>query len=401
MLDPTSVEAGVMPGDEKTSTEIAERASSQQYAVEVMPLMNDEEIRRTWRVSQALAASGMFKDARQAEQAFAKILLGRDLGLSPTQAMTGINIVEGKPEIAAVTLASFVRRRDGYEYKVVEHTVEKCSIEFIVDGEVRGVSEFTMEDAEKAELTKPTRSGHPSNYVKYPRNMLFARAMSNGIKWFVPEVTRGIPVYHEGEVYQAAIEAPRAAAEAMQLPAELAELVQRAHAIDSRTWRANEVGARLPLPTDDSYQAAVDGLVREIKAWLDENEPQEAEVVSDDDAPDGDSEGEGGLSATVQAEVDSIDAAEAEAGQSIEDVENGDAATAAQERYDNDREWHDKVQVLLNRRLDLDAAGDDVEGDQAARILEELEKVERELDHLGVPRGWLPKTDGSAPGAGA
>jgi hypothetical protein len=71
--------------------------------------MTDGEIDRLFRVAKALAMSGMFKDARQAEQAFAKILLGRDLGLSPTQAMTGIHIVEGKPEIAATTLAGFIK----------------------------------------------------------------------------------------------------------------------------------------------------------------------------------------------------------------------------------------------------------------------------------------------------
>ena len=34
-----------------------------------------------------------------------------------------------------------------------------------------------------------------SGWVKYPRNMLFARAMSNGVRWFAPEATGGLPVY--------------------------------------------------------------------------------------------------------------------------------------------------------------------------------------------------------------
>lgn len=177
-----------------TSTDLEHRAPALPAPI------TDREINRSWRVAKALAMSGMFKDARQAEQAFAKILMGRDLGLSPTQAMTGIHIVEGKPEVAAVTLAYFIRARDGYDYKVVEHTDKTCSIEFVVDGESRGVSTFTIEDAQTAGLTRPTKNGAPSNYSKFARNMLWSRAMSNGVKWYLPEVLSGVPVYYDGEI---------------------------------------------------------------------------------------------------------------------------------------------------------------------------------------------------------
>jgi hypothetical protein len=36
--------------------------------------------------------------------------------------------------------------------------------------------------------------------AKFPRNMLFARAMSNGVKWYCPDVTSGVTVYSEGEI---------------------------------------------------------------------------------------------------------------------------------------------------------------------------------------------------------
>lgn len=179
--------------EEITPKEVATRVAT--AVIGPMPLLTNDEISRTWRVASALAASGMFKDARQAEQAFAKILLGRDLGLSPTQAMTGIHIVEGKPEIAAVTLASFVQRLPDYDYRIREHDEQHCKIEFFYDEESLGFSEFTMAHAQQAGLVKDR-----SPWVKHPRNMLFARAMSNGVKWLVPEATGGIPVYHEGEV---------------------------------------------------------------------------------------------------------------------------------------------------------------------------------------------------------
>lgn len=168
--------------------------------------MSDEELGRTIRIATDLAKSQLFPDAQTAHAAFAKILLGRDLGLSPTQALTGIYIVEGKPQIAAVTLAGFVRRTPGHDYRITEHTDEACSIDFIIDGEVVGTSRFTMADRERAGLRLVGSKGGPTNWAKYPRNMLFARAMSNGVKWYMPEVTGGVPVYYEGEILEGTAE---------------------------------------------------------------------------------------------------------------------------------------------------------------------------------------------------
>jgi hypothetical protein len=367
MSDPTSADADVMPGDAASAQEIVAR-NNEPYAVEVMPLMQDDEIRRTWRVAKALAASGMFKDARQGEQAFAKILLGRDLGLSPTQAMTGIHIVEGKPEVAAVTLASFVRRREGHDYKILEHTNELCSIEFLVDGESRGISTFTQADAEAGLLNLPTSSGHPSNYVKFPRNMLFARAMSNGVKWFVPECTGGIPVYFEGEIQPEPVNGHGAAAgggpTGPAMPEHLAALVARAVAVDSSQWRETELAARLPLPGDDGYDNAVGKLAEELTGWLDENEPTDADVVPE--------------------------------GEDVADRAGQEVAGALQARWDADPEWRDQVEPVLDRYGNLETALDLAvemgEDKNAEAIRGELKDVADQLDALEVPLGWWPET---------
>jgi hypothetical protein len=158
-----------------------------------------------YRLGRGLAASGMFKDARQADQAFAKLIFGRDLGLSATQAMTDIHIIEGKPEMSANLQASKVKASGRYDYTVDELTPERCQLSFYelarapmamrATRELLGVSEFTIEDAQRAGLVKDK-----SPWVKYPRNMLFARAMSNGVAWYCPDVMNGIRVYAEGEL---------------------------------------------------------------------------------------------------------------------------------------------------------------------------------------------------------
>jgi hypothetical protein len=107
--------------------------------------------------------------------------------------MTGINIIKGKVSLSAVAMATVLKRTDKYDYKVLENTEVACEIEYFQNGESIGKSRFTFEDAKRAGLEKK------DNYKKYPRNMLFARAMSNGIRWYAPDVLGG-PTYTPGEL---------------------------------------------------------------------------------------------------------------------------------------------------------------------------------------------------------
>lgn len=199
-----------------------------------MVTMSTDEINRLWRIAKLLYDSKMFKNVTQAEQAFAKILLGRDLGITPIQALTGIDLVRGNLQMRAVLLASFVRQHPDYDYKVLEHTEEKCSIEFrrFFDGswEAMGVSTFTVEDAKKAGLVRPD-----SAWTTVPRNMVFARAMSNGAKWWCPDVLGGVPVYTEGDfISDAQVVTNESQAPAI-LPAAVEEVLKRAKALGHRS----------------------------------------------------------------------------------------------------------------------------------------------------------------------
>jgi len=82
-------------------------------------------------------------------------------------------------------IAATVKGSGKYDYKVKLMDEKICSIDFYQGTEMIGNSAFTIEDAKKA-LTK--------NIDKFPKNMLFARAISNGVKWFCPDVFSG-PVY--------------------------------------------------------------------------------------------------------------------------------------------------------------------------------------------------------------
>ena len=154
-----------------------------------------------------LAKSGYFADAKTASEAVVKVLYGREIGLGPVASMVGIHIIEGKPSLGAISMATLIRRSGRYEYKVREHTDTACTIEFfdveVEDGKrslhLIGPSRYTIEDAKQAGLYERSGpKGGPGNWKKVPKNMLFARAMSNGVKWYCADVFGG-PVYDEDE----------------------------------------------------------------------------------------------------------------------------------------------------------------------------------------------------------
>lgn len=180
------------------------------------------------QLGQVFAKSGFFSDVREEAQAIVKIMAGGELGFPPITSMTGIYIVKGKVSLSANLMAARVKSSGKYDFRVKEMSATKCAIEFFQNGESIGVSDFTIEDAKKAGT---------QNIDKFPRNMLYARAMSNGCKWFCPDIFAGgiytpeelgAPVNEDGEVIEMAVapaRTPLRAAPAKTIEPEQGELL--------------------------------------------------------------------------------------------------------------------------------------------------------------------------------
>jgi len=138
------------------------------------------------RMGAVFVKSGFFADTRDAAQAIVKIMAGRELGIAPIAAMTGIHIISGRPALGANLIATKIKASGKYDYFVKQNSATVCEIEFFQHGEPIGNSVFTIDDARKAGT---------KNLDKYPRNMLFARALSNGAKWYCPDAFAGIAAY--------------------------------------------------------------------------------------------------------------------------------------------------------------------------------------------------------------
>jgi len=145
-------------------------------------------------LGRVLAASGYFDDARDAAQAVVKVLAGAELGFGPIAAMTGIFIVKGRVTLGANLMAASIKRHPSYDYRIRDLSGEQAAVTFFEHGAEVGTSEFSMEDARRAGLASN------ENWKKYPRNMLLWRALSNGAKFFCPDVFAGAPVYTPDEL---------------------------------------------------------------------------------------------------------------------------------------------------------------------------------------------------------
>lgn|GEM_PF-2124918 len=134
------------------------------------------------------------------------IAMGRDLGLNAALSLQLIHIIGGKPALSAGARATFLAQA-GYSWRPVVHTDKQCTLRFYyrgdgmtdVDGKPLDVT-ITMEDAEKAGWVQNSRGNNKvGNYDKVPKNMLFARVISNFHRWYAPHVV-GAQVYDAGEI---------------------------------------------------------------------------------------------------------------------------------------------------------------------------------------------------------
>lgn len=159
-----------------------------------LAVIQPDELEVIQRAARMLAVSNYFDGKGDNPQAIAmiatKILAGREMGFGPFASANGIHIIQGRPSVGANLMASAVKSSGRYNYRVKEMTADKCAIEFLErEGDKwvsLGISEFTRADAVAA---------NTKNLTTFPRNMFFARAMSNGVRWYCPDVFSGNAVY--------------------------------------------------------------------------------------------------------------------------------------------------------------------------------------------------------------
>ena len=144
-----------------------------------------EALREPMAVGEVFAKSGMFPDVKSQAQAVVKILAGKELGLSPFESMASVYVVNGKLALTSKAMSGLIKRSKEYDYVIKKLDDTECTVDIVSAGELVGSTTFTYKDAAKAGLV------NKDNWKNYPKNMLFARAISNAARFYCPEVISG------------------------------------------------------------------------------------------------------------------------------------------------------------------------------------------------------------------
>jgi len=142
-------------------------------------------------LANVIAGSRDFPDVRTPEKAAVRILAGREMGVGPIASVIGIRVQAGRVSMDATLMAGCIKRSGRYDYKITAHTNDVCAMVFFENGEPAGESAFSLADAKTAGLAAK------DTWRQYPRNMMFARALSNGARWYCPAIFGGAIYTHE------------------------------------------------------------------------------------------------------------------------------------------------------------------------------------------------------------
>ena len=143
----------------------------------------------------AIAASGLF-GMKTPEQALVLMALCESEGLHPIRAAQDYHIINGRPSMRAEAMMSRFQAAGGV-IRWLENTDARCSAVFSHPSSPDPVTiDWDLERAKKAELLKPQafgpNAGKTSMWEKYPRAMLRARVISEGIRTVYPGVLSGM-----------------------------------------------------------------------------------------------------------------------------------------------------------------------------------------------------------------
>lgn len=189
-------------------------------------------------MADVIVKSGLFPAFKNRESAAAMMLLCRAKGLDPMTAVERYHIVQGRPVMRAdAMLGEFVRMGGRVEWHRRDDTEASATFSHPQGGSV--TVSWTIEQARKAKLTGK------DIWNQYPRQMLHARCVSEGVRSVLPGATNGLYTPEEAMQMEPVGELPN---------------VKPAEPVGS-TSRDPEPVAALPAPVVDDKKLLVDAMV--------------------------------------------------------------------------------------------------------------------------------------------
>jgi len=206
------------------------------------------------KMADSVLSSGMFPAIKNRQAAITLMLLCQAEGLHPIQALKRYNIIQGQPALKADAMLAEFQRRGG-TVKWIRHDHQACEAEFFAPGlaEPCRVS-WTIEDGARAGLSGKTA------WKMYPRQMLRARTISEGVRMSMPEPIVGL--YTPEEVADFSRLEPAPARTEFEVLADTSQDADRkplGQVIDEASLKSHEaVAQHAPATFSDSDQEAID-----------------------------------------------------------------------------------------------------------------------------------------------
>jgi 5'-3' exonuclease len=142
------------------------------------------------------------KKFKNQDEALVAMLAGRRLGLGAVESLMAIHVIEGTPGYSAHLLVARAKEHPDCEYFAMkESTADSCT--YVTKRKGTPVEEsmtYTVDQAESAGLTRPSRNGKPSNWVRIPAEMCRKQAAVELVRAVYPDAFHGAPVYTPEEI---------------------------------------------------------------------------------------------------------------------------------------------------------------------------------------------------------
>lgn len=141
-------------------------------------------------ISKRVAGSGLL-GSKDENQIFTLMMLAYKDGINPVQASMDYHIIQGKPALSSqATLVRF--QKAGGKIKYVKRTDTECTIEFSHEQAGELTITWNMERAKQAGLNL-----NKQNWKQYPRQMLAARCIAEGVRALYPACLDGLYLVEE------------------------------------------------------------------------------------------------------------------------------------------------------------------------------------------------------------
>ncbi len=155
------------------------------------------DMKGAFELAEVLARTG-YCGVGSAEEALARLMFGRELGLTAMNSLRAVYIVNGRPGLDAnVMYALCLQFKECEYFEPVESTPKIATFRAKRRGRPEFVLSWTIEQAITAGLVGGAKD--KDNWKNYPENMLRARCISNMARMLFPEPINGMHTIDEIE----------------------------------------------------------------------------------------------------------------------------------------------------------------------------------------------------------